>query len=83
MTSTTPPKTPYGAGVAAEVRALMGRHDVKQQAVADLLGIDQSSVSRKIRGEHPFKMSELKSIADHFAVEFELLFPDSTSRADA
>jgi transcriptional regulator with XRE-family HTH domain len=83
MTPITTPQPPRGDAVAAEVRALMGRHGQRQQDLADLLGVDQSGISRRLSARTPFTVPELSKIADHFDVELVTLFPATVSRGVA
>lgn len=58
----------------AEIKALMGRYDVSQTAVADLLGIKQPGVSARLRGVVPWKADELLKLAEAFGVHPAVLF---------
>ena len=49
--------------VSAEVRAWMARRDLKQIWLAEILGIGQSAVSKRLRGALPFTAPELLLIA--------------------
>lgn len=55
--------------VAAEVRALMGRHEVTQNMLADVLGVAQSAVSERVRGQRAFTLAEIERLADFFRIE--------------
>jgi transcriptional regulator with XRE-family HTH domain len=50
--------------VAAEVRAEMARQRMSQVKLAELLGVAQQTISRRIVGEVPFDVTELVQIAD-------------------
>ena len=52
--------------VAAEVRALMGRFNLLQADLADALGVDQTQVSRRLRGHTPFTLGDVERLADYF-----------------
>lgn len=56
----------FAEHVAAEVRALMGRHKVTQTKLAEVLGIPQSAVSLRINGKREFTLSELDALARFF-----------------
>lgn len=43
--------------VAAEVRALRGRHSVSQAELGRILGLSQPQVSARLRGRTPFTLS--------------------------
>lgn len=52
--------------VSAEVRALMGRHRVTQVALAEAVGMTQSSLSRCLASKRAFDLDELLAIARYF-----------------
>ena len=54
--------------VAAEVRAEMARQHASQTALATILNTSQAAVSRRLRGQVPFDVTELETIAGHFGV---------------
>ena len=55
--------------VAAEVRALKGRHDVTQEQLANVLGVAQPAVSKRLRGVTPFTLDELEKLSDFFGLD--------------
>lgn len=60
--------------VAAEVRALMGRHKVTQAQLAEVLGLSsQGAVSYRLNGTQEFKLSELDALAEYFGTTVEEL----------
>lgn len=61
-------------GIAANVRAELARHDVTQIQIAELLGLTGAAVSRRMRGETPFRDNELARIAEHLGVSITVLF---------
>lgn len=54
------------SAVAAEVRALMGRHRVNQKQLAQALECSQAAVSRRLSGDVAFDVDELTRIAGLF-----------------
>lgn len=54
--------------IASEVKALMGRYDVSQVALANHLGISQSQMSKRLRGQITIDVVELDKIARYFGV---------------
>jgi transcriptional regulator with XRE-family HTH domain len=66
--------------VAAEIRALMGRHNVKQIDIAALLHISQPGVSQRLRGAAPFDIDEVATLAAYFGVSVGSLFGEDTVR---
>jgi hypothetical protein len=59
---------PLTKTVSGEVRALMGRHSVNQATLASWLGLHQTAMSKRLRGETEWKVSEIDGIARAFAV---------------
>lgn len=49
--------------IGAEVRAWMARRELRQIDVAEVLGVAQKNVSRRIRGDIPFRIDELLTLA--------------------
>lgn len=54
---------PVNERVAGNIRAEMARQRIPQQAVADLLGITQQSVSYRLNGRTALDVGELTAIA--------------------
>ncbi len=65
------------ADVAAEVRAHLARRRVRHCAAAEVIGIGQASMSRRLAGEYPFTVVELLKLADHLNVDIRSFFPAS------
>jgi hypothetical protein len=61
-------RKPATEQVSEEVRALIGRHDINQTVVARWLGITQSAVSARLRGDTEWKVSEIDILASRFGV---------------
>jgi transcriptional regulator with XRE-family HTH domain len=59
---------------AANVRAEFARANQSHAILADLLGLSHSAVSRRMRGETPFRDVELEAIAKHLDVPVSRLF---------
>ncbi len=55
--------------VASEVRAELARQRRPQRAVAEALGISQAAASRRLRGELPFDVAELATLATVLGVD--------------
>jgi transcriptional regulator with XRE-family HTH domain len=55
--------------VADEIRVLMARHRITQADLGVVLGVTQTAVSKRIRGEVAFDVDELAKIAQHFGIE--------------
>lgn len=56
---TTTPTATAGANVRAE----MGRKGISQAVLASGLGMSQTAISKRLRGETPFDINELVRIA--------------------
>ena len=54
--------------VAEEVRALMGRHHVTQMQLAEVLGVAQPAISKRLRGLTAFDANEIGVLAEFFNV---------------
>lgn len=54
--------------VGANVRAEMARLGRTQAEVAELMGFDQSGLSRRLTGETPFRITELVVLARAFGI---------------
>jgi transcriptional regulator with XRE-family HTH domain len=62
-----------GLNLAMEVKAAMARFDLRQADLAKVLGITQSSASRKLKGHTPFTFDELDVLADWFSTTPQVL----------
>ena len=60
---------PLTERVAEEVRALMGRYDVTQMQMVDVLRVSQTGVSKRLRGIIPFDANEIGVLAKFFEVD--------------
>ncbi len=64
--------------VASEVRALMGRFQVSQTALSQAIGIAQSGLSRRLRGDVPFDVDDIYTIAAYFDVPVTSIVADDS-----
>jgi transcriptional regulator with XRE-family HTH domain len=53
----------YRAAVCAEIRAMMGRRDMRQRDVARALRCDEKWLSRRLRAEVAFDVDDLHRLA--------------------
>lgn len=60
--------------VATEVRTLAARHRYTQEMVGQLLGLKQSAISRRFKGEVAFDVDELEMLAQTWDVPITDLF---------
>jgi transcriptional regulator with XRE-family HTH domain len=63
--------------IGANVHQQMWRARVSQTRLAGALGIDQAAVSRRLRGQTPWKASEVMAAAALLGVEIVDLYPPS------
>ena len=54
--------------VAIEIRALMGRYGITQTDLADVVGVSQSQVSKRLKGIVPFTLPEIETIGAFFKI---------------
>ncbi|WP_101574915.1 helix-turn-helix transcriptional regulator [Brevibacterium sp. 239c] len=54
--------------VGLEVRAWMVRKQLKQADLAQILGFAQKNVSNRLRGQMPFRIDELMTIASYMDI---------------
>jgi transcriptional regulator with XRE-family HTH domain len=71
----TPPRGRLREHVAEEIRVLLARRKMSANQLAQLTGIKQSSLSRRMTGETAFDMDDLELIADALGVAVTDLMP--------
>lgn len=64
-----------GREVGARIRDEMFRHGVSQKRLAPVLGLDQSTLSKKLRGTTPFWFAEVFTAAEYLGVPLDRLAP--------
>lgn len=69
------------ATTATAVRRLMERDGCSQQQLAELLGMSQSSLSRRLNGEYAWRVTEIAAIARRFDVPLAELVPHDDAAA--
>jgi transcriptional regulator with XRE-family HTH domain len=62
--------------VAAEIRAELARQEKPQLQLAELLGISQVSISRRLRGQTAIDVNELSKIAEYLGVPMSQFLPE-------
>ena len=62
-----------------KLKALMVEYDNNRKQIADLLGINESTLKNKLSGKSDFKFNEVKLLADHFKVDINI-FLDTSSQ---
>jgi transcriptional regulator with XRE-family HTH domain len=68
-------------GIAAAVRAEMARQMRRQEGLAAELGIAQQGISRRLRGDMPWRAAELVAVARWLDVPLTRLLGDVLSAA--
>jgi transcriptional regulator with XRE-family HTH domain len=61
--------------VSEEILALMGRRRISQTKLAEHLGINQGTLSKRLRGTQPWTITDLEAVAEFFDVSITALFP--------
>jgi predicted transcriptional regulator len=59
----------------------MARRKVSQAQIAELLGLKQASVSKRINGDTPWRLDELSRIAGHLEVPLVSLLGETAGAA--
>jgi transcriptional regulator with XRE-family HTH domain len=49
-------------------------HKIKQIEIAELLGLNLSSVNEKLNGKQPFTLSQVKILCDHYGISADEYF---------
>jgi len=71
--------TQHRQAVAAEVRAALARDGRRQADLAREVGISRAALSRKMRGETPFYVEEVVSIASVLGIDAGRLIANATA----
>jgi len=70
-------------GIAAEVRAQMGRKRITARALAKTIGISDGALSERLNGTRPFNTDQLARIATALDVDLVALFMAAESNDHA
>jgi transcriptional regulator with XRE-family HTH domain len=70
-------------GIAAEVRAQMGRKRVTARALAKSIGISDGALSERLNGARPFNTDQLARIAEALDMDLLALFVAAESNDHA
>ena len=60
--------------VAASVRAELRAADLTQERIGEALGLDQTSVSRRMKGKIPWRADELAQLSRVFGIPVERFY---------
>ena len=52
----------------------MAKNDVTQKELANVIGITQQALSRKLQGKSDFKIGEIQTIIGHYKIENPEIF---------
>lgn len=58
-----------------KLKGLMAEHDCNRKQIADLLGINESTLKNKLYGKSDFKFAEVQKLADFFKVDINIFLP--------
>ena len=65
--------------IASEIRAELGRKRIPQADLANVLGVSQAGISRRLSGDTPFDVNEVAAVADFLGVPVALLFGETAA----
>ena len=77
MTNAQIHQTGINAVVGELVHQHMWRQKVTQTALARVLGVSQPAIAKKVRGERPFSIDELLTVAAHLDLPITALLPNA------
>lgn len=69
--------------VASEVRSVAARRQIKHRQLAEVTGLTQPGISRRLAGTVEFTISELVAIAKLLNVPITSLIPQTTPATDS
>lgn len=67
--------------IAAKVRGAVAEHQKTQREIGEILGLPQSVIQLRLKGERAFKAEELAKLADALGVPVERFFPVAATEA--
>lgn len=67
--------------IAAKVRAAVAEHAKTQREIGEILGLPQSVIQLRLKGERPFRAEELAKLAEALGVPVEGFFAGATAPA--
>ena len=69
--------------IAAKVRAAVAEQKKTQREIGEILGLPQSVIQLRLKGERPFRAEELAKLADALGEPVERFFPAPMPSAGA
>jgi transcriptional regulator with XRE-family HTH domain len=70
---------PLAAAVASEVRAAMGRHRVSGIQLANMTGISQNYIAKRLRDEAPFTLNDIERICGALHEDYAQLMANAAA----
>lgn len=61
--------------VNLKFKAWLVENGIKQQEVADLLGIDLSNANEKINGKQEFTAPQMRTLCQHYGISADIFMP--------
>lgn len=74
-------QTSHAVATGARIKGFMASRSITQAQVAAHLGLSQPAVSRRLRGEVPFNVDEIHSLAALFKTTVTRLMEDVDAEA--
>lgn len=65
--------------VASKVRGLKAEKDLRQQDIAEALGVSRHLIGKSLRGQRDFTLKELNGLSDLFGVPVSAFFGERAS----
>lgn len=64
--------------IATRVRGAVAEHKKTQREIGEILGLPQSVIQLRLKGERAFRAEELQKLADALGEPIERFFPAAT-----
>lgn len=64
--------------IAGAVRAELARRRMSQRDAAEIIGVDQGSISLRLSGDRPFRAEELAALADALGIPVTVFYGETT-----
>ena len=63
-----------GTKAPMKLKGYLAENGIKQQEIADLLGIDVKNVNQKLNGNQSFTLEQAVLICNHFGISMDTYF---------
>lgn len=60
----------------------MAAHQIRQQEIAELLGISYTAVNGKLNGRHSFTLEQVSKICEKYHISADLFLPEELRKAN-